>query len=389
MIFQKFINETESYWVKYFEWATVQIREGKITSDAGKIIFPNIILFTKCDGFYVAEFFGASERFVGFSSKEHKATSILKYFGQFDANDSDPLITLDGANHGLIGISLSRGSHAAEVEERFPVLKQYWSGVRATFGEGAMLGFGKNFTSAFLQNCIFINKKDDVYRCKYIASTFVVKSSIDKAELHELFLGGPSKQPVNMLYSIAANYTNSFIASQFQNIYLFPNMLEVRIGDFINLHPEIIKRAFNSEHFLYEPYLEWIEHDGTCNDTAINPDLLVRRSDGYYDIYDLKTALLNKKKITRKGRSRRSFIEVVSDGIVQLANYREYFQYPKNADFAKNKYGIEISNPKLVLIVGSWENFDVNEVNQAMRQYAKQPIEIIDYDTLCQMFRMA
>jgi hypothetical protein len=45
----------------------------------------------------------------------------------------------------------------------------------------------------------------------------------------------------------------------------------------MNLHPEIIKTAFKPTDFKYEPLLEWIEHDGNREDTAINPDLLIKR----------------------------------------------------------------------------------------------------------------
>ncbi len=70
--------------------------------------------------------------------------------------------------------------------------------------------------------------------------------------------------------------------------------------------------------------------------------------------------------------------------MAQLANYKEYFDYPKNADYARDKYGIQVNEPKLVLVVGSWENSSSDEVNQAQRRYPD--IEVIDYDTFCHLF---
>ncbi|MNR29951.1 hypothetical protein D3C85_1473720 [compost metagenome] len=112
--------------------------------------------------------------------------------------------------------------------------------------------------------------------------------------------------------------------------------------------------------------------------------MLVRRADGYYDIYDLKTAALAKKNITKGGRKRRRFIDYVEEGVAQLVNYEEYFSYPKNAEYAHKKYGVQCKEPKLVLIVGSWENSSIEEVQQARRRYPN--IEIIDYDTFCHLF---
>lgn len=133
--------------------------------------------------------------------------------------------------------------------------------------------------------------------------------------------------------------------------------------------------------YIYEPELEWRQHDGTCVDRSINPDLLVQRPDGYFDIYDLKTAATHRANLTKGGRKRRRFVDYVDEGVAQLANYREYFQYPGNAEHAKQKYGVEVKEPKLVLIVGSWDNVNATEVKQACRRYSAD-VEIVDYDTL-------
>ena len=174
------------------------------------------------------------------------------------------------------------------------------------------------------------------------------------------------------------------VAGQMQSMYLFPDLYETTIGEFMNQHPEIIKKVFDAMSFKYEPYLEWKEHDGTVQDTAINPDLMIQRRDGYYDIYDLKTALLQKKKITKGERRRRRFIDYVEEGVSQLANYREYFRYKQNASYAKEKYGIEVKDPNLVLVVGSYDNSDPDEIIQASRKYDN--VYIVDYDTICQAY---
>ena len=109
---------------------------------------------------------------------------------------------------------------------------------------------------------------------------------------------------------------------------------------------------------------------------------MVKRDDGFYDIYDLKTAALWKMNILKGERKRRRFIDYVEKGVVQLANYREYFEYPKNRDFVtKSKYGIEVQDPKLVLVVGNWENTDLKEIDEACRRY--RDVNIMNYDTCC------
>ena len=110
---------------------------------------------------------------------------------------------------------------------------------------------------------------------------------------------------------------------------------------------------------------------------------MVKRDDGFYDIYDLKTAALWKMNILKGERKRRRFIDYVEKGVAQLANYREYFEYPKNRDLAKSKYGIEVQDPKLVLVVGNWENTDLKEIDEACRRY--RDVNIIDYDTFAHL----
>jgi predicted P-loop ATPase len=70
--------------------------------------------------------------------------------------------------------------------------------------------------------------------------------------------------------------------------------------------------------------------------------------------------------------------------VSQLANYREYFRYEQNANYAKEKYGIEVKDPNLVLVVGSYENSHPDQIIQACRKYDN--VSVIDYDTLCQIY---
>jgi hypothetical protein len=114
---------------------------------------------------------------------------------------------------------------------------------------------------------------------------------------------------------------------------------------------------------------------------------MIERNDGFYDIYDLKTALLNKTSITKGERSRRRFIDYVEEGVAQLANYSEYFDYSKNCQFASEKYGIKVKNPNLVLVVGNFENANKTEIQEASRRLKN--LTIIDYDSFLQLFLLS
>lgn len=384
MLFDKFVKETRSWWSTYFQAVSKAQREGNLDSRGKKIFFPNILLLTKCSGYYVAELIGATERFEPLSVKRHEEKSIYRYLSQFDDSTPDPLFHLNAACHGMQFLCLAHDADYDGIKNRFPQIELYGSKLNRVGGHGSTIAFGDNFVSCMIENCILINRKDSIFRCKSILSACIVKNGINRTQLLELFTNTTRGNQVKGVHTVGDAEHRLVVGGQLQSMFLFPNLRETTIGEFIKLHPEIVKNAFKTDHFEYEPYLDWLEHDGTCTDAAINPDLLVKRNDGYYDIYDLKTALLDKQSVTKASRKRRRFIDYVEEGISQLANYREYFEYPKNVALAKQKYGIEVKDPRLVLVVGSWENVDIDKVNQACRKY--QNVDVIDYDTVCQMF---
>ncbi len=384
MLFDKFTEKTRDWWLKYLQMIEKHQLAGNLETEGGKILYPNILLLTRCPGYYVAELIGATEKFNGLTLKRHEEHSIYRYMSQFDDSQPDPLFEFNGIGTGLRFLSLAHDADYDATRIRFPHIDLYKSKINRVGGHGSTIAFGESFISCGIENCVLINRKENIFRCKSILAAYIVKSGITEAQLLDLFINTTRDNQVKGVHTVTDKDHRLIVGGQLQSMILCPNLRETTIGEFVKLHPEVIKSAFKTEHFEYEPYLEWLEHDGTCTDKAINPDLLIKRSDGYYDIYDLKTAALEKKSLTKATRSRRRFIDYVEEGISQLANYREYFTYQKNADFAKNKYGIEVKDPNLFLVVGSWENVQFDEVNQACRKYNN--VQIIDYDTMCQMF---
>lgn len=385
MLFDTYILEVKSIFESYFKYILKMQENGRLESNGGSVLYPNILLVTNCSGFYVAELVGAVKEYSGLIVKIHKEKSIYRYLSQFDDSEPDSCVHLDGKQNSFRFLCLAQDADFKAVEERFPSIELYDSKLNRMGGKGSVISFGPNFESCSIENCVLVNRLDNLYRCKNILAAYIFKSSITTPKLIDFFSRALGEKEVRGVHTIQGQTEEQLIiAGQLQSMYLLPGLHETTIGEFLKLHPEIIKKAFKTEHFEYEPYLKWLEHDGACEDVAINPDLLIKRADGYYDIYDLKTAALAKKNVTKGDRKRRRFIDYVEEGVAQLANYEEYFTYPKNAIHAKEKYGIEVEKPKLVLVVGSWENSSPEEVDQARRRYTG--IEIIDYDTFCHLF---
>lgn len=389
MIFDQFIKATFGYWSQYLNTVSKLISENQVYVDGGgKALYPTILLCTETKNFFIAELIGASPNYQQLTVKRHKECSIDRYFNQFDTHISDPVIKIDnGKNHRFENIMLAQQSDKEQVEKRFPFVKfARWSGLHRIGGKGTPVLIGENSLSATFLNCILINTHNEAVRVKNILYMTVINKSLSKPryleELPSKITWGDNLIGVSTCSNEVAE--GLVLAGHFSNLFLMNKLHETTIGEFLKTHPEILKRALGAKKFITEAFLPWIEKADFNNDNAINPDLLIEREDGYYDIYDLKTAALDKISLTKGKRARRRFIDYVSEGIAQLANYKEYFNYPANQKLAWDKYQIKINNPKLVLVVGSFENSNYTEIEEACRPY-KDVITVIDYDTLMQL----
>lgn len=383
MDFVDFTNVTFRYWNKYLKDAADALHDGRLVSEAEKLLFPNLLMVTNCEGYYVAELLGATSSFAGLTLKKSKTQPINSYLNQFDNTASMPLIMVAEAQSSFSGICLAREGDFDEVKRRFPAFNSQKTLLVGTVGSGSLFAFDKSFESMSIDHCLLINQKGNAYRCKNILSLFVVRNSIRAGNLKRFYSHVNSKNVV-VLHTLSAGDEASSVAGQFQNMYLSQGVHETTLGEFLRMHPEVVQTAFSCESFLYEKSFKWIKSKFEMDELTINPDLLVRRHDGFYDIYDLKTAAFKYKSLTNKKSSRRKFIEYVYDGIAQLHNYSEYFKVPENAKHALDTHGVEVSNPKLVLVVGSWENVVPADVQQASELHPD--ITIIDYDTFCHLY---
>ncbi len=357
---------------------------GDIETSA-KLLYPSIALFTQTQTHFICEFFGAQERYYSLKEKRHKESSTERYFNQFDENREEPLFVIEGEGVIISDIKIAKGSNLEALKTRFPSTSSNNALVFRNSESGSLVLFGSDKSLSTITRCIFINKKENITRCKNILMSHIVSKNATKKDLLKLYRQVKGQNRIVGVYE-AKQKSHKAIHNigQLQGMYLLPSLRETTIGEFIRQHPDIINNAFDSDSFVYEPYLEWKENSPTDGESAINPDIMLKRKDGKYDILDLKTALLNRASLTKGGNRRRRFVDAAYEGAAQLANYKEYFDHPKNADHAKEKYGIEVDNPRLILIVGNYDNTDVEEVRQAARSH--KDIEFIDYDTLCQLY---
>ncbi|MFY0648999.1 Shedu anti-phage system protein SduA domain-containing protein, partial [Sulfitobacter geojensis] len=282
--------------------------------------------------------------------------------------------------------------HDLDFSNRFPHADSYDTAIHTIDGAGALFELEQGCGSLCLEQCTLLNHREGIFRSRNIMFLGVIKSEACKKELVQFFdtvlpLPQSPRDSAKLtgVFHVDETEADIFQASMLQNLFLLEWIRETTIDNFLEKHPDIIARAFGATQVKFNLELDWVEHDGRVKEKSIKPDVMIQREDGYYDIADLKLALLDKTSLTTSKRDRRRFIVSVGDGLAQLANYAHYFTFEKNRQHAKEKYGIDVINPKKTLIVGHAENLDHNEALEALRAYDSK-YAVVDYDTLISKF---
>lgn len=378
-------------WNKYFALLHGNISCGIIGLD-GRVLFPNLALFTETDDHFILELLGATDDFTRLKPFLHKCSSTSRYLGQFDVQEKAPLFELGARNTEISTFLLSREVDLDAVKRRFGFIADQWgTTLDRKGGDGGLFSFTPTFQSCFINNCLVVNKHNEIYRLKYILHAIIVgkKHGIEEYSADLFNKLNKPQRTTNDLYGIhyvpKPPYEYLALSGQFANVFLLPELRETRIGEFLKRHPQFINKALLCKGYLYNARFQWIEGNPNPDEKYIQPDLMLRRADGFFDICDLKTALLDRRRITKGSHCRRRFIDNVDEGIAQLANYEDYFKFRLNAEWAWSKHKVKIKDPNMILIVGSYENASKAEIDEATRKL-RPNYQIIDYDTLNALF---
>ncbi|UOR10637.1 Shedu anti-phage system protein SduA domain-containing protein [Halobacillus amylolyticus] len=396
MKLKTFIELSNKFFTDYFKSIFKGVITKQITlQDEGNLLFPNIALYTETDDHFILELFGATKGFTNLNTKKHKEKSTQRYLYQFDTEShhkGNGVLNFNGDNIEIRDFLVSTPYDVKELDRRFKFHNR-WSTkfIKESSENGALISFGDDFGSAFIENCVLVNRFNEFYRVKQITSMIIVDKS-KSAHKYKRLLNSKLKWPVNstnelygVRYKQGEKLEKELISSQFINTFLVPGLRETTIGDFLNENPSFLKTALTCEGFLYEKEFEWKKGNPDPSEKFINPDFMVKRSDGFYDICDLKTPKLDKEKLTTRTHKRRGFVTYIDEGTSQLANYKEYFEFDLNKEYAQQIYDVRVKEPSLYLIVGNYENLDAEELREASRKLSKD-FKIIDFDTLNSLF---
>lgn len=386
MDFPDFVRTSEEFWNDYLHKVQMYDNAGQLRKPPGQeVYYPTSLICTKTPTQFIVELLGASLQLNPLKAKKQRAVSADLYINQFDLSGIEHSImilgdTTIGAN--LVNLTFAAPADLEEISRRFPFVSYDGATVLRTAikSEVRAIKVERNHLSSSLLNCTVVNSQGPLIRVKRILVTIIMRSVLPRSHYKKLLTSIVNHRlPAIQLFESDLGRSRA-VAGYLANLYLSADVRETTIGDYLHAHPDLLKNVLRTRRFEYEPYLKWIERPFGGKDEAINPDLFVERDDGFWDIYDLKTAALTKPSLTKGPQRRRRFIDYVNEGIAQLCHYESYFDSPANQAYARERYGIKVKDPNLVLVVGHYENVDPQEVTEACR--AIKNISIIDYSTL-------
>lgn len=358
--------------------------------------FPTHVLIYEADDGFAAEVLGCS---ISNAPQEclrrKKLRSIENFLGAFPSSDDPPALAVtNSTNVSFHDFSCGRDGDAALLRTRYPELRLPDSQIVSSAGPG-------DFTPIVLrQNGLVVLTNFRVVgaaganpRLRYFQAAWVTDRSIPRTQLARDLRGALSVENFDGSQLIPrgdlASHPDMATAANFASLTGIEGIGEVTITDFVSEHPEVL-RGLGAVRVISGESLPWLvrpPHVAGSSERVV-PDFLIEDAQGLGHILDFKLPLLNRKNVVRgASKNRHRPIDAINEGIAQLQRYKaDYFSVPEHLAYVEDTYGLAMSDdPRLVLVVGSSENVEKEQLDLAMEQYSGR-FEIIDYDTVRAMY---
>lgn len=359
--------------------------------------FPNIIRIAESPNHFIIELLGAVkiknqddiDIVIPNSSEKISATSNFFISGLIVNKNMTAIFNVENARFfSLIDLTLTTDYDKDIFLKKinFPLSKTKIKSANLDIA----LNIGPGCKSAYFRRIHIIISETFKIHFRFISTAFVVEKTISEQNLKNWLLERVS-QSWNLVNRdiLGLNIDSSSSIETFSKELLSltdQGVKEQILDKFLQKHKEFFVEALGYKDGLSQKRLKWIEKSHADDPDESIPDYLMLREDGYYDILDLKTSALNYESLVVGGKKRTRFNAYVSDLIAQLVVYERYFESNLNSQWAKEEYGIEVNNPRLVGIVGNYDNFEKEEISLALRQY-KDSIIILSYADLINLLK--
>jgi hypothetical protein len=353
----EFVKVNGQFWGEHLKGISGHLPTSHSRELPGPLLYPRTMVLTETPDWNILEFTGITREYRSLEVRRQKAAGIDQYFA--DTTGSKPVVILREADvYQDATIATEAGRTALR---QYPGIENLIGRELVGTGDGKLLQFAPGNYSVLHRVLLADGER---LHWTFLAIAIHRSEPADKYRdfLQNLVNSVPHIDPIGTFAVPRGELEQLIKADPFGSTY-HQGLHKTTVGEFLQQHEEILLSAFDATQLIREPVLE--AHDGT----TLTPDFILAREDGSHIVGDFALGLLETAKDGKKRR--RSTSE--NDGLARLTQYSEYFKNTENSAFAKTKYGVEIADPRTLLVTSGQEPTDESGAT------------IIDYDTVLRL----
>ena len=358
----EFVKVNGQFWGDHLKSASEHLPSSHGRELPGPLLFPRLMVLTETPDWNILELVGVSREYRTLEVRRQKANSIEEYFG---LGDGSPVVTLSGQNL-FKDATIATETGRRVLDARFPSAAKILGQEFVAPGE-QLLKFAPGNYSTF-DRVLLVHTANESLRVHWTFFALAIHRS-EPADKYLDFLRNysgarPHLDPIGTL-SVPVDAAN-LKADAFASTYLAHGLQDATVDQFLDVHESILLSAFDATRLIRRPFLEG--SDG-------QPDFILERADGSHIIGGLELPVVD----TVNGKKRRRAIRTpVRDGAAQLTRYAEYFTTSENRELVQTKYGVDVTDPRKLLVIPTHETV-------APADFAQAGVEIVDYDTILRL----
>ncbi|NEA36218.1 hypothetical protein [Streptomyces sp. SID13031] len=360
----EFVKVNSQFWGDHLKSVSEHLPGSHGRELVGPLLYPRQLVLTETPDWNILELVGVSREYRSLEVRRQKAASIDEYFGASGAGK--PVAKLPNENFyrdATIATAYGNGVLTAGFPGAQRLTESELIGP-AGIGDGQLLEFAPGNYSVF-QRVLLASSTGTSSRVHWSFLAIAIHRSepADKYRdfLQNLVNAAAHLDPVGTVAVPRGEVDQLLKAEPFSSTYQH-GLGKATVGEFLQQHEEILLAAFDATQLIREPQLDGLDS---------SPDFILERADGSHIVGQLALPVL---EIAKDGKKRRRSTSA-TDGAARLAQYGEYFAGAENREFAKTKYGVEVSNPRSVLVTS----------NQELIATPDGTNELVDYDTILRL----
>jgi hypothetical protein len=355
----EFVTVNGQFWAEHLKGVAEHLPVSHGRELAGPMLFPRLMVLTETPDWNILELVGVSREYRTLEVRREKLPSVEAYFG---LGKGSPVVTLPGENL-FQDATIATQAGRRELDTRFPAAAKML-GQEFTGAGDQLLAFAPGNYSTF-ERTLLVHTAGDSIRLHWTLFAIAIHRS-EPADKYLDFLRNfsnarPHLDPMGTIAVPAPDLKGAAFAST----YLAHGLQDGTVDQFLTENESILLSAFDATKLIRRPDLQ----DG------LQPDFILERADGSHIVGQLQLPVLD---TTNGKKRRRAFKSPVREGSAQLARYADYFKDAENRTFAQTKYGVDVTDPRKLLIIPTQETVTADEFTEA-------GVEIVDYDTILRL----